>query len=101
MPTSVPIVSFSGQVKSAESPVQGEGLLQMMHVAVETILDRLHDYLMPVGAQGTSRFLEIVWICFALPAGTARTKDTRPDVYVLRTRGRLRKKAESEPEPLY
>jgi len=59
IPAGVPIVSFSGQVKSAESPVQGEGFLQMMHTAVETILDRL-QYLMPVGAQGTSRFLELV-----------------------------------------
>jgi hypothetical protein len=53
------IAVFAGQVKSAESPVQGEDFPQMMHVAVETVLDRL-QYLMPAEVQGTSRFLEMV-----------------------------------------
>jgi hypothetical protein len=57
-PASDQIVSFSGQVKSSTSPVPGEGFLQKMRIAVETILDRL-KYLMPVGAQGTSRFPEM------------------------------------------
>src|ERR1022692_2861515 len=59
MPAGVPIVSFSGQVKSAESPVQDQCFLQRMRVAIDTRLELLR-YLMPVGAQGTSRFPELV-----------------------------------------
>jgi hypothetical protein len=67
------IVSFSGQVQSADSRVQGEGFPQVVHVPVETILDRL-QYLMPAGVRGTSGFPEIVWIGLVLPAGIAAVK---------------------------